>query len=132
MLLAFSCKRRGVCPSCGAKRAVKFAEHLYAAVLEDVPHGSTELAEVRHIIFTIPKRIRTFFKYDRRLLSILFEAAREALKDVLTKDGGTIGAILTAQTAGEALNFTEFWLTGFGAKMMCSHPSLRLTLRRST
>ncbi len=93
MLLAFSCKRRGVCPSCGAKRAVKFAEHLYAAVLEDVPH--------RHIVFTIPKRIRIFFKYNRRLLSILFEAAREALKDVLTKDGGTIGAILTAQTAGE-------------------------------
>jgi hypothetical protein len=76
---------------------VKFAEALYAAVLEDVPH--------RHIVFTIPKRIRSFFKYDRRLLSILFEAAREALKDVITKDGGTIGAILTAQTAGESLNF---------------------------
>ena len=105
MLLAFSCKRRGVCPSCGAKRAVKFAEHIYGTVLEDKPHGSTELAEVRHTIFTIPKRTRTFFKYDRRLLSILFEAAREALKDVLTKDGGKIGAILTAQTAGEALNY---------------------------
>ena len=97
MLLAFSCKRRGVCPSCGAKRAVKFAEALYGTVLEDVPH--------RHIVFTIPKRLRTFFKYDRRLLSILFSAAREALKDILTKDGGTLGAILTAQTAGEALNY---------------------------
>ena len=97
MRLAFSCKRRGVCPSCGAKRAVKFAEHVYAAVLEDVPH--------RHIVFTVPKRIRPFFKYERRLLSILFQAAREALKDVFTKDGGTIGAILTAQTAGESLNY---------------------------
>jgi hypothetical protein len=29
LLIAFSCKRRGVCPSCGAKRAVKFAEHIY-------------------------------------------------------------------------------------------------------
>jgi len=97
MLLAFSCKRRGVCPSCGAKRAVKFAEHVYAAVLEDVPH--------RHIVFTVPKRIRSFFKYNRRLLSILLSAAREALKDIFTKDGGTIGAILTAQTAGESLNY---------------------------
>jgi len=97
ILLAFSCKRRGVCPSCGAKRAVKFAEHVYAEVLDDVPH--------RHIVFTIPKRIRSFFKYDRKLLSILFRAAREALKDVFTKDGGSIGAILTAQTAGESLNF---------------------------
>ena len=25
LLIAFSCKRRGACPSCGAKRAVKFA-----------------------------------------------------------------------------------------------------------
>ena len=97
MLLAFSCKRRGVCPSCGAKRAIKFAEHIYAAVLEDVPH--------RHIVFTVPKRIRRFFKYDRRLLSILFSAAREALKEVFTEGGGIIGAILTAQTAGESLNF---------------------------
>ena len=29
LLIAFSCKRRGVCSSCGAKRAVKFAEHIY-------------------------------------------------------------------------------------------------------
>ena len=28
VLIAFSGKRRGVCPSCGATRAVKFAEHL--------------------------------------------------------------------------------------------------------
>ncbi len=26
-LVAFSCKRRGLCPSCDAKRAVLFAEH---------------------------------------------------------------------------------------------------------
>ena len=37
MLVAFSCKKRGICPSCSAKRAVKFAEHLYEEVLEDVP-----------------------------------------------------------------------------------------------
>ncbi len=66
-------------------------------MLEDAPH--------RHIVFAIPKRIRLFFKFDRRLLSILFSAARETLKSVFTQDGGTIGAILTAQTAGESLNF---------------------------
>ena len=50
LLVAFSCKRRGVCPSCGAKRAVKFADHIYNEVIEDVPH--------RHTVFTIPKRLR--------------------------------------------------------------------------
>jgi hypothetical protein len=64
LLIAFSCKRRGVCPSCGAKRAVKFAEHIYSEVIEDVPH--------RHTVFTIPKRLRVFFKYDRKLHTILF------------------------------------------------------------
>lgn len=48
-LVAYSCKMRGVCPSCAAKRAVKFAEHMYDNVLEAVPH--------RHIIFSIPKRL---------------------------------------------------------------------------
>ena len=41
LLIAFSCKRRGVCPSCGAKRAVKFAEHIHSEVIEDVPHRHT-------------------------------------------------------------------------------------------
>jgi hypothetical protein len=31
---------------------VKFAEHIYSAVIEDVPH--------RHTVFTIPKRLRVF------------------------------------------------------------------------
>ena len=67
LLIAFSCKRRGICPSCGAKRAVKFAEHIHSEVIEDVPH--------RHTVFTIPKRLRVFFKYDRKLNTILFRAA---------------------------------------------------------
>ena len=72
------CKRRGVCPSCGAKRAVKFAEHIYNEVIEDVPH--------RHTVFTIPKRLRVFFKYDRKLNSILFKAAWGALAHTLGID----------------------------------------------
>jgi hypothetical protein len=44
LLVAFSCKR------CGAKRAVKFAEHIFNEVIEDVPH--------RHTVFTIPKRLK--------------------------------------------------------------------------
>lgn len=95
-LVAFSCKRRGVCPSCAAKRSVLFAEHLYSQILEPVPH--------QHIVFSIPKRLRLYFRYDRKLISLIFKAASSALKDVL---GGQqqLGIILTAQTAGEALNW---------------------------
>jgi hypothetical protein len=97
LLVAFSCKKRGVCPSCMAKRAVKFAEHLYENVLQPVPH--------RHVVFTIPKRLRGYFRYDRGLSRILFNAAWGAVTEVLARSALVPAAVLTLQTAGEALNF---------------------------
>ncbi|MGH9460217.1 MAG: transposase zinc-binding domain-containing protein [Vicinamibacteria bacterium] len=38
-LVALSCKGRGLCPSCGAKRAVIFSELLREKILADVPHA---------------------------------------------------------------------------------------------
>lgn len=97
LLIAFSCKRRRVCPSCGVKRAVKFAEHIYSEVIEDISH--------RHTVFTIPKRLRVFFRYNRKFNSILFRAAWRALSQVLGIDEVELTAIFTVQTAGEALNY---------------------------
>ena len=45
-----------------------------------------------------------FFKYDRKLNSILFKAAWGALVQVLGIDERELAAIFTVQTAGEALN----------------------------
>ncbi|PTL76534.1 transposase zinc-binding domain-containing protein [Vitiosangium sp. GDMCC 1.1324] len=39
LLVAFSCKGRGVCPSCNAKRAHVTAVHLVERVLPHVPDG---------------------------------------------------------------------------------------------
>ncbi len=97
LLVAFSCKKRGLCPSCGAKRAVKFGEHLYDSVVEKVPH--------RHCGFTLPKRLRVFFRYDRSLNDILFKAAVSSVQAVLGSDTQSPALVLTVQTAGEALNF---------------------------
>ena len=97
LLVAFSCKKRGVCPSCSAKRAVKFAEHLYHEVLEDVP--------TRHVVFSIPKRLRPYFRYDRKLCGILFRAAWRSLSECLRMDDAEPALVLTLQTAGEALNW---------------------------
>jgi hypothetical protein len=36
-LLAFSCKRRGFCPSCGARRMSQAAAHLVDRVIPHVP-----------------------------------------------------------------------------------------------
>ncbi len=80
-----------------AKRAVKFAEHLYEKVLQPVPH--------RHVVFTIPKRLRGYFRYSRELNGILFNAAWGAIDEVLASKAAVPAAVLTLQTAGEALNF---------------------------
>ena len=97
LLVAFSCKKRGVCPSCMAKRAVKFAEHLHDEVLEPVAN--------RHVVFTIPKRLRVYFRYERGLNDILFRAAWGSITEVLGSELAVPAAVLTVQTAGDALNF---------------------------
>ena len=97
VIIGFSCKKRGVCPSCAAKRAVKFAEHLFEEVLEEVPH--------KHVVFTIPKRLRAYLRYDRRLYTLLCRAAWQSIKETLSCYRGTPAIVLNVQTAGEALNY---------------------------
>ncbi len=58
--VAFSCKQRGFCPSCAAKRAALWAEFAQAKVIRPVPH--------RHLVFALPKALRTAFRYRRPLL----------------------------------------------------------------
>ena len=97
-LLAFSCKRRGLYPSCDAKRALLFAEHLEHEVLLPHPH--------RHLVFTIPKRLRVYFKFNRKLHSLLYASAWHAWnRYVREKLPCSTGAIMALHAAGEELNF---------------------------
>jgi hypothetical protein len=59
-LLAYSCKRRHFCPSCHQKRVVEFGEWLCSQVLKLVPH--------RQWVYSIPKRLRIYFLFNRKLL----------------------------------------------------------------
>ena len=65
-LVAFSCKLRCICPSCHTKRELIWAEWAAGKLLEDVPH--------RQVVFTIPKRLRVYFRYDVHLIERLFRA----------------------------------------------------------
>lgn len=96
-LLAFSCKRRHFCPSCHQKRVVEFGEWLCEEVLKAVPH--------RHFTFSIPKILRRYFLYDRKLLSNLSRCGWEALKAFYTtgvRDSKAVpGAVVAIQTFGD-------------------------------
>ena len=96
LYVPFSCQKRGACASCAAKKAVLFGQKLHQEVLLPVPH--------HHIVFTLPKRYRGYFK-NRKLLPILFKAAWKALTRGNGVDTGVPGAVMALHTAGETLTF---------------------------
>jgi len=51
-VIAFSCKGRGVCPSCNGRHMAQTASHLVDHVIPTVP--------VRQWVISVPKRLRGF------------------------------------------------------------------------
>jgi hypothetical protein len=100
-LLAFSCRRRHFCPSYHQKRVVEFGEWLCEEVFKAVPH--------RHFVFSIPKILRWYFLYDRKLLSYLsrcgWESLKEFFKETVPENGAVPGAVIAIQTFGDFLGF---------------------------
>jgi hypothetical protein len=74
---------------------------LNAEVFDAVPH--------RQWVFTIPKRLRVYFRYDRSLLGRLSKAAYGTVYDVfgLALDGheGVPAMVGAVQTFGDVLNW---------------------------
>lgn len=71
LFVAFSCRGRCVCPSCHQKRALEKAVWVAEEVCTEVAH--------RQFVFTIPKRLRIYFRYDRSLLGELCQAGCRTL-----------------------------------------------------
>ena len=98
-LLHFSCHGRGFCPSCHAKRREEWGEWMRESLVLDVPH--------RQVVFTIPKMLRVFFKYNRSLLSGLCLCGKEALVKYFKAVAGrelTSGIIAVIQSFGSRIN----------------------------
>jgi ribosomal protein S27E len=112
-LVMFSCRTRGFCPSCHGKRIEEWGEWMREILLLDVPH--------RQVVFTIPKRLRVFFKFNRRLLGDLCRCALRALTryfEVVTGSALTPGIIAAIQTFGDRINLhvhLHFLVTEGGA-----------------
>ena len=62
-LVAFSCKGRGVCPSCNARRMAETAAHLTDHVFPRLP--------VRQWVLSVPKRLRYFMQRDGAVLGMV-------------------------------------------------------------
>ena len=103
LLVAFSCKTRGLCPSCGARRMMDTAAHLVDRVIPRVP--------VRQWVLTFPFELRTMLAYDARLAAavrriFLCEVERH-YRCTAREQGirrGRTGSVTVAQRFGGALN----------------------------
>ena len=79
-LLAFSCKRRGFCPSCGAKRMAESVAHLVDEVL---PYKA-----LRQWVLSFPFPFRLLFAKDPQLTGEVLNLSLRAISTYLIKKAG--------------------------------------------
>jgi ribosomal protein S27E len=101
-LVAFSCKKRGWCPSCGASRMADSAAHLVDEVLPQQP--------IRQWVLSVPFPMRLLFAtypdVMSKVLSIVYRAIATHLgkKAGFTRKTAQTGAVTLIQRFGSALN----------------------------
>ena len=101
--VAFSCKGRAFCPSCGGRRMAERAAHWIDHVLPAVP--------IRQWVLSVPFRIRYLTAFDAGLvtqvlgafLSTVFAWHRRRARRLGLSDAQT-GSITAIQRSGSALN----------------------------
>ena len=107
-LIAFSCKGRGVCPSCYARRMVATAAHLTDRVLPPLP--------VRQWVLAVPTRLRYFLHRDAGLQGAALRLFLRAVEQCLRahSPGSGPGSTLLGAIAIEQLVLQQQRLCGDG------------------
>ncbi|MDF1757325.1 MAG: transposase zinc-binding domain-containing protein, partial [Legionellaceae bacterium] len=101
-LVAFSCKRRGFCPSCGTKRMVESSVLLVDGILPDTP--------IRQWVLSLPYDLRFLLANNPEVLSDVLKVIHRAISSYLIKKAGLTvktgktGAVTLIQRFGSALN----------------------------
>lgn len=115
LLVAFSCKKRAMCPSCAGRRMANEAAPLVDRVLPAVP--------VRQWVLSLPFELRTLAAFDAKVLTALSRIFAEAVgqwyrrraEHTGTGRGATArpGAITFVQRFGSSLNLNVHFETCF-------------------
>ena len=100
-LLAFSCKCRYFCPSCHGKRLALWTLWLEDSLLAPVPH--------RQVVLTLPKRLRAYCLYRRRLLGDIARVGARtvtaAIRALTGEPDLALGIVACLQTHGSLANW---------------------------
>lgn len=95
-LVAFSCKKRGICSSCGAKRMAETAAHLTDNIIPRVP--------VRQYVLSVPIPLRYWMASNKRLTAKVHKILAESVAQFYAIDTKTSGSVAFVQRFGSALN----------------------------
>jgi len=103
LLVAFSCKRRGICPSCGARRMVETAAHLIDNVIPRLP--------VRQWVLSFPWGLRMLFAARPEALTRCLDVVVRCIEThllqragVRRRSGARTGVVTLIQRHGSAAN----------------------------
>ncbi len=99
-IVAHSCKKRGICSACGARRMAETAAHLVDHVFPDVP--------VRQWVLSLPIPLRYLLASHPEMLGPVLEIVDRAISSFLIKKAGLMrreaktGAVTFIQRFGSA------------------------------
>ncbi len=121
LFVPFSCKRRGLCPSCGGRWMADVAAHLVDSVIPRVP--------TRQWVLSVPFRYRCRLARDPRrmrqvqalLLRAVFAFYRRRAR-ALGIDRPQFGAVVFPQRFGSSINVQVHWHCLFADGVFISEP----------
>lgn len=131
-LVAYSCKGRGICPSCTTRRMVETAAHLTDHVFPHLP--------VRQWVLSLPKRLRYHLddaELQNAVLHSLLRSIEGGLRQSLPKAGGEtcIGAVVFIHRFGglrASAQNRRGWPAGRQRRYPACAGSLALPARRES
>lgn len=113
-LIAFSCKHRGICPSCGTRRMNEAAAYLTEEIIPRVP--------VRQWVLSFPIPLRSLFAVHPELITPVLAVTQRAIHSHLIQQTSVertkaaSGAVTLIQRFGSAANLNihlhGLWLDG--------------------
>lgn len=99
-LLPLSCRFRGFCPSCHARRLAQWSDWVLETVLPDVRY--------RQWVLSWPKRVRAYFRYEddlfRAFSCIVYDVLAEWMRTVLDEPDARPALVACDQTFGTLLD----------------------------
>ena len=109
VLVAFSCKVRGLCPSCDGKRMIEEAQHMTTAILPEIPY--------RQWVFTLPYDLRYVLAWNADLRNAVHQMLMRAIHKHYERDARLQGvqgpvqgaAISVAQRMSSDLRLNLHW-----------------------